>query len=549
MTAFLLSIAIGPVQDFIAAARKTRDLFYGSWLLSQMSKACARHLYEQGATLIFPNSDNLSHDLAASNQDFAVVNKILALVKTEHESTIQTLASRCGETVQNWLLHEYRHMERNVRHLIAEDWNYDDVLAVQQIGNAFELYSAWAPVHKDGYTAAREHVEQIIAARKVLRNFAPHRGSYRPKSSLDGFRETVIEYKAAAIPKRSFIRPNELLDGVGLLKRMGRTKDPDRIRFDSTHDIAAASFVEKANRQAPEAHTAYRNYMQKRRAEGKGPFSYSPIYHEERDDPEELRALVKPLRKLNPATPYYGLFIGDGDSMGKTIGTLDEAGHKDFSRHLSSFAQKAHTVLEQDSEPIFTGGDDVMAFLPLHLALDKAAAVRQAFEGSMHGLNVTFSAGLVVCHAMDSLTEAVKWTHTAEQDAKSVRDKDALCVRVVPRSGESVTVKGKWKLARDLAVIAKLYVGRKLTLSLAHEFQALLDQWKNATEKTRDKLDLQLPDLAAAVARKKQTSVEALRLVDEFCRSGEPRAKLEYLTNCLYVARPFARAMREATGE
>ena len=38
----LLAISIGPVQDFISAARKTRDLWFGSHLLSEISKAAAR---------------------------------------------------------------------------------------------------------------------------------------------------------------------------------------------------------------------------------------------------------------------------------------------------------------------------------------------------------------------------------------------------------------------------------------------------------------------------------------------------------------------------
>ena len=37
----LLQIAIGPVQEFIAAARRTRDLWFGSYLLSEISKAAA----------------------------------------------------------------------------------------------------------------------------------------------------------------------------------------------------------------------------------------------------------------------------------------------------------------------------------------------------------------------------------------------------------------------------------------------------------------------------------------------------------------------------
>ena len=53
-TRHLISIAVGPVQEFIASARKLRDLWYGSDLLSELSKAVVRSLHEQGCELIFP---------------------------------------------------------------------------------------------------------------------------------------------------------------------------------------------------------------------------------------------------------------------------------------------------------------------------------------------------------------------------------------------------------------------------------------------------------------------------------------------------------------
>lgn len=54
MTAYLYVLSIGSVQDFIAAARRTRDLWFGSHLLSEISKAAAKSIAEDGGLLIFP---------------------------------------------------------------------------------------------------------------------------------------------------------------------------------------------------------------------------------------------------------------------------------------------------------------------------------------------------------------------------------------------------------------------------------------------------------------------------------------------------------------
>ena len=51
----LLNISIGPVQEFIASARRCQDLWYGSWLLSNLSGTVAEHLNASGAVaVIFP---------------------------------------------------------------------------------------------------------------------------------------------------------------------------------------------------------------------------------------------------------------------------------------------------------------------------------------------------------------------------------------------------------------------------------------------------------------------------------------------------------------
>ena len=55
---YLVLIHIGPVQAFIASARRSRDLWFGSWVLSELSKAAAKEVLTLGngnlKTLIFP---------------------------------------------------------------------------------------------------------------------------------------------------------------------------------------------------------------------------------------------------------------------------------------------------------------------------------------------------------------------------------------------------------------------------------------------------------------------------------------------------------------
>src|SRR5690606_5177224 len=89
MSVHLLLITLGPVQDFIAQARRTRDLWYGSHLLSELSRAAARALVEEGAHLIFPALGSSHPELEECHEPLRegtgepplnVANKLLAEV-------------------------------------------------------------------------------------------------------------------------------------------------------------------------------------------------------------------------------------------------------------------------------------------------------------------------------------------------------------------------------------------------------------------------------------------------------------------------------------
>ena len=48
-------VSIGPVQDFIATARKSRDLYFGSWLLSELSRLLTKGGFVYGQSSDSPD--------------------------------------------------------------------------------------------------------------------------------------------------------------------------------------------------------------------------------------------------------------------------------------------------------------------------------------------------------------------------------------------------------------------------------------------------------------------------------------------------------------
>ncbi len=533
MSGFLLAIAIGPVQDFIAAARKARDLWCGSWLLSEISKAVAKEVVRAGGTLIFP-APAKAGDLEPWT-DFTVVNKLLAVLP---DQAMPELSERLRHSAYQRLQGEMDEATRQARRL---DVDINQERADRQLRGLMEFYAAWTPLAND-YAAARGRVELLLIARKQLRDFPQIPGvAGVPKSSLDGAREDVIVRRGKRVWESRLGR-NERLDAIGVIKRYGGHQPP---RFDSTTDIAAVPFAAWMRQHRPDHWKKFEELTKD------GVNRVSLIYeHEsrleelEQQDPGLAKALAEWRKSLGrkPGPPYYGLLIGDGDRMGSVIESIRQTEeHERFSRRLSKFAGSvAPIIARHEGCQIFAGGDDVLALLPLHTALHCVQDVNEAFGMEMQGFSPqpTFSAGLAVVHALDPLSEARKWAHEAEQAAKNRYGRNALAIAVVPRSGEPVIGGGNWT---DFPALVNRvldgYSSRNLSPSFAHELQELM-------RRTPQQIDDMLVLMAQALAKKKKEHEMAAALV-EGCQT---RHQLAEVVNAMLVARPFWRAQKEASG-
>jgi CRISPR-associated protein Cmr2 len=187
MTRHLFLITIGPVQEFIAGARRTRDLWFGSWLLSELSRTAAGAIKTNGGEvqLIFPPDALIDDD----RSDLAnVANKILATVEADPKQ----LGADVTSAVKNRLMQLWDAAIDPTKGPIKGP--IEAPVARRQIEDLLEIY--WASVElptETDYANARRQVEALMAARKTTRDFAQVTwGAMVPKSSIDGQRESVI---------------------------------------------------------------------------------------------------------------------------------------------------------------------------------------------------------------------------------------------------------------------------------------------------------------------------------------------------------------------
>lgn len=471
---YLLRIHIGPVQEFIAAARRSRDLWFGSWLLSELSKAAAEAIVEKEAAginvLIFPAPTDAAA-LRPDVNDLNVANEIVALIdgnpNTVARAAHDAVNARRDELIEATFATTLR------LHLAARGtW----AAAEAQLKEFIEFYWAAVP-YADNYPAARDQADRLLAARKNTRSFAPVGwGHTWPKSSLDGARESVIprdETRDAEIMYDCYrARRGEHLSGVDLLKRLGNAKRSgsadDVGRFPSTSHMAAMPLRAKLAKldPAPPTWTAYLGTLPARVKNMEkvyhdlhlpllGDLDGSLLFASRLLDHLEGTALKTAETKLcdffkGTDTPepisYYALLVGDGDNMGQAIRKLiTPQANREFSQALAGFAVRAREIVRgHDGATLYAGGDDVMALLPLHTAVLCAAALAAAFTSQMSDYATTFSAGIAIVHHLEPLEDALDLARRAEKEAKAVAGKNALAVILDKRSGTPRTVSGKW---------------------------------------------------------------------------------------------------------
>jgi CRISPR-associated protein Cmr2 len=510
-----VGVSIGSVQEFIGSARRTRDLHFGSWLLSELSRAAAQKIYNLKGVLIFPAPAPEDITWLQPNNEFNVANRILALIDLEHDQEPRSLAEQVHETVNQRLSAIWKEACGNIR-LPAKQ--RED--AEKQINDLVEFVWVSLPYNDNGennYRETRKQLEALMAARKNTHNFQRVAwGASVPKSSTDGQLESVIpeeEYPSRIDSETDKMRklqdlytrygaagPAERLSGVDLLKRFGTTAFDDH--FPRTSHIAALPFLQRTylinSVEQAQLRAQWTTYIEKLNDLAIAPlkehisatYPSHPILErydgallfedrltdllripttDKRFSDRSLQArnalhefyasLDTQFSKIGPGkkrpSTYYALLQADGDGMGTLIDELAEYGHEQhrkLSQALSRFAKHVRVIIEgHQGALVYAGGDDVLAFLPLHTMLQCAHDLAKSFSAELKSITdqrtlplPTLSVGIAIVHHLDSLSEARRLAHDAEQRAKRKSGKNALAITLSKRGGEDYSIVGTW---------------------------------------------------------------------------------------------------------
>ena len=592
-----LSISVGPVQSFIAAARSVRDLWSGSAILSWLTFAGIRPVLETlGPTaLVYPalrgnplmdlwllSQDGLGNVVPLPSKESrrspSIPNRFVALVPWGPDgSEAKAMAQACDEAVRTaWQClakQVYRSLDEalseidpywafrwqaqvdsffEVRTSILSECDMSDEALSSLLGGKDAFNEVWCESAKvrglagaipqnerPGYNqqsaglwqAQLEVSARLMEAQRSIRHVPPQSAANEntpPKCSLLGsyeqmgpaglndsraFWEKADEVKVKGIR----LRPRERFCAVALCKRFAAPAtfahelrlEPAALRFPDTATVAAAEWLGKAEIDPDEVRREHRDWN--------GRWLHLRRRDEDKDEdppPERVWERIKAARKDKGLPPsYYAILAMDADNMGqwlkgeyapkvskvlhpKMVDYYDQLGekaaagldakrpvgpalHASISEALNNFASHvAPGIVEKHKGTmIYSGGDDVLALLPVRGAVACADELRRAFRGSEDpnsavppgwtqgrdnrlwlamGNKATLSAGIAFVHYMEDLRSALGEAHRAEKEAKA-SGRDWLMLHFIRRSGEHSEAVLPWLFAERFQYIVEVF--------------------------------------------------------------------------------------------
>lgn len=489
---YLVAISIGPVQSLIEAGRRSQDLWCGSWLLSEISRAVALSLHQaQSHCLVFPSPDV---DLQPQDPDSGktveanIANVVRAVLKVEDVAQVRAIVDAAKQAAEARLMN----ILDDVWHKKLNDLNISRPRFEQQKHDILETYAAWVKLEPNKYGDASERLGKLLAAHKQTKDFQPIQDTATGlfKSTLDGANNTLTNNISSEGHRHQLrLSQREELDVLGLVKRsagqfeqftpFSRVVTEPWLSSLSTEQLNALQsnyqpFVEsgiattvKGNENAYQAFPYDGEYL----------FA-SRIEQEKGLDPAPKKALLDCLSTIRKESgtpvPYGVLLKADGDRMGELLSKAKEKAHSiAISKALHQFATEVRSVVRKHGgHAIYTGGDDILAFVPLNTALVCSKELATLFASTMSAVieqqklvvvnPPTLSVGLAIGHFVQPMRQLRHRAVQAEKLAKGnglANPRNALAIQLGIRSGYEIVWRCRWDDKRTISALNQFVAG------------------------------------------------------------------------------------------
>jgi CRISPR-associated protein Cmr2 len=518
---------LGPVQGFVAQARRTRDFWAGSFILSWLAAIAMKATTTQGATIKFPAPDQNFMDWLEGKgaKDKPTQGSIPNRFKAEFDGSFNP--DLVTETVQKaWKALADKVWEEDLAGVASKEakeiWD-------RQIPAFWDM--SWVIVDKEADSSAldrRKNWRTYAASNEggvkctMMEGWQELSGALSPnRKSLDTFWDEVIKNGKAGM--KSDLAKNETLCSIAFVKRRfsryfkdiscdmpngwtahgwdipsavpsvtymaavhwlkkligqadSKHYESQLLRFhEAASDLVGSEYGEwSTNIRCLEDLKNASAFKRLRSLDGNVFFESQLDNKNNFADQEKAQNCKRRLidvcktAELAAPTPFYAILMMDGDSLGIQMSNPDKQdsitkGLKEFTKGVKPIVEKHNGFL------IYAGGDDVLAILPLEDAIPCATALREDYLDCFKGKNVntTISGAIEFAHIKMPLTKVLKDAHQLLDDiAKDEAGRDALAIRVWKGGGLQL----EWAQPWDIALLSnqQTYLEK-----LTEEFKAI----------------------------------------------------------------------------
>lgn len=504
---------LGPVQGFVAQARRTRDFWAGSFILSWLSAIAMRAVQKQGGTIVFPKPDtgfmkaltnggkgpkqgNIPNRFKAEVHDGFKPETVEKTVKLAWLKLAEWVFEQDLKNVSNTNTREI--WDRQVNNFWEISWaltddpndssiidrlkNWRDHLPPPEPGVKCMMMEGWQelsgvstphskalrkfwdkvrdPAGSGIKTDLREG-EHLCAIAFIKRRFARHFATFT--TDIPGSWQLEGWPLPPGVPSVQYMAAAPWL--AQLIQRTN--KDPDLFQRMQDFHNAACQLTEYGEWAS--------NIRCVREATGKNKQKFwaaldgTVFFDSMLENPNlwdaaqaqlasDVLAKLKKVRSkanLEPVSPFYAVLLMDGDQLGIQMSVpLKQTA---ITKGLAKFIDGVPEIVEYHSGfLIYAGGDDVLALLTLEDALPCAAALRTHYLNCFTAGDIftSLSGAIEFAHIKMPLGKVLRDAHDLlDNVAKEGRGRDAIACRVWKPGGLAVEWAMPWKCALEDEIV------------------------------------------------------------------------------------------------
>ncbi len=434
-----LHFTFSPVQGFVSQARRTRDLWAASYLLSWLAGKAMEAILDQGGEIVLPNveSDPLFQQIRspapvtlADRATYlgSLPNRFTAIMAAPLDGTLctdalnkawQQVVDEVYSVVKNsFSTNQEKLWQRQTEHFWECTWVIGEATHLLDRRKNLRLHSP-SPEEGEKCTVCGERQElscEKFPNREKIKRWWKNLQQKTPEEQIHG-----LDFKK-----------NERLCSICLIKRIFPHVSSDAIGwqvpelYPSTNYMsavdwiiyvlelagnhgeiktAAATFLETVQdaivakaekrtwhhiRKINELATRITKLEKFLYIDG-SVFFKDAIFQDDlklknrKEVANALAALQKTVAEITPefaeASPFYAMLLMDGDNMGTIISDQSAKERKLISLALSHFTSEIPDIIHtMNGMLLYAGGDDVFALVPVSTALECARRCRLAYQ-------------------------------------------------------------------------------------------------------------------------------------------------------------------------